>query len=112
LAARPDGGYVAYVAGEAISCDNVVVATGSFGRTPNVPEFAGELDPAIRQLHSSQYRRPAQVGPGPVLVVGASHSGQDIAYELAATRQTILCGPSRGNIPMRPSRAGRTCSCR
>jgi putative flavoprotein involved in K+ transport len=102
LAGSPDGGYVAYVAGETISCDNVVVATGSFGRTPNVPEFAGELDPAIQQLHSSQYRRPAQLQPGSALVVGASHSGQDIAYELAATRRTILSGPSRGNIPMRP----------
>jgi putative flavoprotein involved in K+ transport len=102
LEARPGGGYVAVVGDEAISCDNVVVATGSFGRTPNVPEFAGELDPAIRQLHSSQYERPAQLQPGPVLVVGASHSGQDIAYELAETRQTILCGPSRGNIPIRP----------
>jgi putative flavoprotein involved in K+ transport len=102
LAARPGGGYVASVAGETISCDNVVVATGSFGRTPHVPEFAGGLDPAIRQLHSSEYRRPAQLQPGPVLVVGASHSGQDIAYELAATRRTILCGPGRGNMPMRP----------
>jgi putative flavoprotein involved in K+ transport len=102
LEARPDGGYVAFVAGAPITCDNVVVATGSFGRTPNVPDFAGDLDPAIRQLHSSQYRRPAQLQPGPVLVVGASHSGQDIAYELAATRRTMLCGPSRGNIPMRP----------
>jgi putative flavoprotein involved in K+ transport len=102
LEARVDGGYVASIAGEPISCDNVVVATGSFGRTPNVPEFAGGLDPAIRQLHSSQYRRPAQLQPGPVLVVGASHSGQDIAYEIAPTQRTILCGPNRGNIPMRP----------
>jgi putative flavoprotein involved in K+ transport len=102
LEARPDGGYVAVVGDEVISCDNVVVATGSFGRTPNVPDFARELDPSIRQLHSTQYGRPAQLQPGPVLVVGASHSGQDIAYELAETRQTILCGPSRGNIPMRP----------
>jgi putative flavoprotein involved in K+ transport len=102
LEARSDGGYIAFVGDEAMSCDNVVVATGSFGRTPHVPEFAAELDPAIRQLHSSQYRRPAQLNPGPVLVVGASHSGQDIAYELAETRRTILCGPSRGNIPMRP----------
>ncbi len=102
LEARSDGGYVAFVGDEAITCDNVVVATGSFGRTPNVPEIAGELDPAIRQLHSSQYRRPDQLDPGPVLVVGASHSGQDIAYELAETHRTILCGPSRGNIPMRP----------
>jgi putative flavoprotein involved in K+ transport len=37
-----------------------------------------------------------------VLVVGASHSGQDIAYELATTRTTILCGSHRGNIPIRP----------
>jgi putative flavoprotein involved in K+ transport len=102
LEARPDGGYVAFIGDEAIRCDNVVVATGSFGRTPNVPEFAGDLDPAIQQLHSSQYHRPTQLQPGPVLVVGASHSGQDIAYELADTRPTILCGPSRGNIPMRP----------
>jgi putative flavoprotein involved in K+ transport len=35
-------------------------------------------------------------------VVGASHSGQDIAYELAETQTTILCGPGRGNIPLRP----------
>ncbi|GAA4670169.1 flavin-containing monooxygenase [Phytohabitans rumicis] len=102
LQRRPDGGYDATVGDATISCDNVVVATGSFGRTPNVPEFAGELAPAIRQLHSSQYRRPSQLQPGPVLVVGASHSGQDIAYELAPTRQTTLCGPGRGNIPFRP----------
>ncbi len=97
---------------ELITCDNVVVATGSFGRTPAVPEFAGELDPAIRQLHSSEYRRPAQLQPGPVLVVGASHSGQDIAYELAATHSTILCGPHRGSIPFARSRAARACCCR
>ncbi len=102
LEARPDGGYIALVGEEAIRCDNVVVATGSFGRTPNVPAFATELDPAIRQLHSSQYRRPEQLQPGPVLVVGASHSGQDIAYELAQTRTTILCGPGTGNLPLRP----------
>jgi putative flavoprotein involved in K+ transport len=102
LEARPGGGYVAYLNDEAIECDNVVVATGSFGRTPRVPEFAAELDPAILQLHSSQYRRPDQLRRGATLVVGASHSGQDIAYELAETRTTILCGPSRGNIPLRP----------
>ena len=30
--------------GSSYRCDNVVVATGTFGRTPNVPAFAGELD--------------------------------------------------------------------
>jgi putative flavoprotein involved in K+ transport len=102
LKVRPGGGYLATVGDETIGCDNVVVATGTFGHTPNVPAFAAELDPSIRKLHSSQYRRPAQLQPGPVLVVGASHSGLDIAYELAESGQTILCGPSRGNIPFRP----------
>lgn len=102
LEAWPEGGYVAALDGETIRCDNVVVATGSFGRTPSVPDFAAELDPSIRQMHSSQYRRPDQLNPGPVLVVGASHSGLDIAYELAESRPTTLCGPTRGNIPFRP----------
>ena len=35
--------------------------------SPNVPAFAGELDPSIRQLHSHEYRNPSQLqdGPGP-----------------------------------------------
>ncbi|WP_432476656.1 flavin-containing monooxygenase [Nocardioides sp. GXQ0305] len=82
-------------------CDNVVVATGTFGRTPHVPAVADELDPSILQLHSSEYRRPGQLRDGPVLVVGASHSGSDIAYEAAETRPTILAGRDCGQIPPR-----------
>ena len=59
--------------------DNVVIASGTF-QEPIVPELAAELDPGIRQMHSSEYRRPGQLQPGPVLVVGASHSGADIAH--------------------------------
>src|SRR5690606_33461682 len=76
----PDGGYLASTDQGEIRCDNVVVCTGTFGRTPQIPDFARELDPAIVQLHSSEYRRAGQLRAGPVLVVGASHSGTDIAY--------------------------------
>ena len=55
--------------------------------------------PEIRQLHSSEYRRPDQLRDGPVLVVGASHSGTDVAYEVAPSHPT-LCGPDRGQIPV------------
>ena len=56
---------------------------------------------SIRQLHSTEYRRPAQLPDGPVLVVGASHSGCDIAYEIAATRPTVNgAGPDTGQIPV------------
>jgi putative flavoprotein involved in K+ transport len=83
------------------TCDNVVVATGTFGRTPKIPAVAQELDPSILQLHSSEYRRPGQLRDGPVLVVGASHSGCDIAYEVAESRPTILAGRDCGQIPPR-----------
>ncbi len=84
-----------------VTCDNVVVGTGSFGRTPYLPDLAADLDPSILQLHSSAYRRPEQVRPGRVLVVGASHSGLDIAYELALTHPTTLSGRDCGQIPVR-----------
>jgi putative flavoprotein involved in K+ transport len=88
--------------GSSYTCDNVVVATGTFGRTPNVPAFAGELDPAIRQLHSSDYKRPSQLKPGGVLVVGASHSGGDIAFEAGtAGHPVVLSGPIHGQVPFR-----------
>lgn len=82
------------------TADNVVVATGTFGK-PYTPEIAGELDPAIVQLHSSEYQNPEQLPPGPALVVGASHSGADIARELAATRPTYLSGRRTGELPFR-----------
>ena len=80
--------------------DNVVVATGTFGRTPSVPGFAADLDPRIRQLHSSEYHNPAQLRPGRALVVGASHSGADIALEVAQAHATVLCGRDTGQIPI------------
>jgi putative flavoprotein involved in K+ transport len=95
------GGYLVSTDTGPIQCENVVVATGTFGRAPNLPAAARELDPSILQLHSSEYRRPGQLRPGPVLVVGASHSGTDIAYEVAETHPTTLAGRDCGEIPIR-----------
>jgi putative flavoprotein involved in K+ transport len=96
-----DGSYVLHLGDDRIIADNVVVATGTFGRTPSVPDSAMDLAPSIRQLHSSEYRSPAQLKPGSVLVVGASHSGTEIAYEVATTHQTVLVGRDPGQIPVR-----------
>jgi putative flavoprotein involved in K+ transport len=101
-------GYVLTAGDQQIGASNVVVATGP-QHLPRVRDFAHELDPTIRQLHSSEYRNPSQLAPGPVLVVGASHSGADIALETAAEHPTVLSGPFRGQIPFdiegRPARA-------
>ncbi|RIQ13659.1 flavin-containing monooxygenase [Jiangella rhizosphaerae] len=109
LAARDDGGYVIDCGDRRFTAENVVVATGTFGTRGYVPPFAGELDPAIVQLHSSRYRRPDQLPPGPVLVVGASHSGADVAVEAAREHRTILCGRPTGQLPVPlESRRART----
>lgn len=81
-----------------IQADNVVVASGTFGK-PFVPAFADGLDASIVQLHSSEYKNPGQLQDGAVLVVGAAHSGADIAVELASTRPTILSGRRTGDLP-------------
>jgi putative flavoprotein involved in K+ transport len=98
-AATSDGRYRLQL-GNLLVADNVVVATGPRPYS-SIPDFALDLDPSIRQLHSSEYRRPAQLKPGPVLVVGASHSGTDIAYEVAASHPTILAGRDPGQLPVR-----------
>jgi putative flavoprotein involved in K+ transport len=95
-----DGAHYVLRAGDrTFEADHVVVATGVMQK-PFVPSFAGELDPRIRQLHSSDYRRLSQLQEGAVLVVGASHSGSDIAYEAAAKHHTILSGVDTGQIPV------------
>jgi putative flavoprotein involved in K+ transport len=74
---------------DAISADNVVLATGPF-RTPRIPENATILNRDIWQRHSSVYRKPSDVPAGDVLVVGGGNSGAQIAEELAATHRVTL----------------------
>jgi putative flavoprotein involved in K+ transport len=100
-------GFVIIAGGRRYEAAEVIVASGSFQR-PHMPEFAGQLDPATRQLHSSEYRNPAQLADGPVLVVGLSHSGADLAMEAAQRHRTIVSGKSHGQLPVSvDSRAGR-----
>jgi putative flavoprotein involved in K+ transport len=109
---RNGDGYVVHAGGRRLHARNVVVATGVFQHDgPVVPEFAADLDPSTTQLHSADYRGPEQLRPGPVLVVGAAHSGGDIAYEVArAGHPTILSGRDTGqlrvDIESRKARAG------
>ena len=93
-----DGRFVVHTDAGEFTADNVIVATGSYGR-PKLPAFAGELDPHIVQLHSAAYRSPAQLQPGDVLLVGAGNSGCDIAMDVAGTHATWLAGPKVSNVP-------------
>lgn len=100
LRAADDGtGFLLTAGQRRFTAAQVVVTTGMH-QLPSAPAFASELDPGIVQLHSSEYRNPSQLVPGGVLVVGAGHSGADIALEVAETHQTWLSGPVRGQITL------------
>ena len=85
---------------QTFEADNVIVATGAH-RVPKLPRFASELDPRITQLHTVDYRNPAQLRDGGVLVVGVGNSGAEIAFELSQTRDVYQAGTPSAEIPVR-----------
>ncbi|HWB88648.1 MAG TPA: NAD(P)/FAD-dependent oxidoreductase [Acidimicrobiia bacterium] len=78
--------------------DNVVVAMANY-QQPKVPDFAAELSPEVRQVHSHVYRSPSSLQPGPALVVGMGNSGAEIGLELARERETYVSGKPFAVVP-------------
>ena len=99
---RVDARFEASTSDEAFHARHVVVATGPF-QIPYAPAPAQGLDASVTQFHSSEYRNPAALPDGPVLVVGGGNSGFQIAEELAlAGRRADLSIATRA--PMLPQR--------
>src|SRR4051794_8489938 len=99
LGRGPDGRFLLAAGNRRFAADHVVLATGPFQK-PRRPDFAGQLDARVFQVHSSEYRNPAQLPDGDVLVVGAGTSGADIALELARTRRVLLSGDLPPAVPI------------
>ena len=97
-----DGTFAVTTPTETLRARQVVVATGPF-QTPSIPAIAAELDPLVPQLHSAEYRNPAQLPAGArVLVVGAANSGLQIADELAGRCSvTVAVGSKPTELPQR-----------
>jgi putative flavoprotein involved in K+ transport len=77
-----------------LAARNVVVATGAF-QHPKIPPLSATLPAGIRQLSSRDYRNPAQLPPGAVLVVGSGGSGSQIADELCEHGRTVYLSIGR-----------------
>jgi len=68
----------------------VVMANGAFD-TPAIPSCSERLPERIERITSKQYRNPAQLPEGGVLVVGASATGLQLAAEIQHSgRQVTL----------------------
>jgi putative flavoprotein involved in K+ transport len=68
---------------------NVVIASGSLN-CPRRPAEAAALPPALLQLDACQYRNPAALPPGAVLVIGSAQSGGQIAQDLVSAGCTVF----------------------
>ncbi|MEM7445718.1 MAG: NAD(P)-binding domain-containing protein [Pseudomonadota bacterium] len=85
---RLGDGYIVQTNQGVIAATNVVIATGACIR-PRVPGFASLVPKGTEQLSPIQYRTPADLGAGRVLVVGASASGLQLARELALSGRSV-----------------------
>ncbi len=96
---KRNGRYVVRANGVEVEADQVVVAMASY-QQPHLPALATELSKNIFQLHSRDYKNPAQLREGPVLIVGAGNSGAEIAMDLARAGRTVsLAGRDTGEVP-------------
>jgi putative flavoprotein involved in K+ transport len=91
---QQNGAYVVELDDRAYVARQVVVATGPF-QTPFVPPIADNVADEVVQMHSTDYRSPASLPDGRVLVVGGGNTGFQIAQELSASRETHLSIGSR-----------------
>ena len=79
----------------------VIVATGNENRS-RTPAQARLLPGRVFACHASEYRSPAELPDGAVLIVGSAQSGYQIAEELLAAGRRVFVATSRvGRAPAR-----------
>lgn len=102
LSVRPGlAGYAVQTDRGQLQARAVVIATGAC-TLPDLPDCAADLPPSVHTTTALQYKRPEVLPDGPVLVVGASASGLQIARELAlAGRRVILSVGTHLRLPRR-----------
>lgn len=97
---KPGAFRVATLTGE-IEARQVVVAAGAYQK-PAFSALWKALSPGITRIHTSEYRRPSQLPPGAVLIIGSGQSGCQIAEELLAAGRRVYL--SVGRCPWVPRR--------
>jgi putative flavoprotein involved in K+ transport len=98
---REGGRFMVQAGDSLIQAQSVVIAMATY-QAARIPEFASALDSKIVQLHSQEYRNPAQLRAGGALLVGAGNSGAEIAVEITrGGHATYVSGRVTGQVPFR-----------
>jgi putative flavoprotein involved in K+ transport len=83
-----DRGYVVETDRGNWHCHAAVLASGAHG-VPIVPDVARRLPTGIRALTANEYRNPAALDWGRVLIVGASATGLQLADEIRRSGRSV-----------------------
>ncbi|WP_460846084.1 NAD(P)-binding domain-containing protein [Phytohabitans suffuscus] len=85
---RTGGGYQVTTSAGEIRCRTVVIASGACNQ-PVVPPYAEAVPATVEQVTAFDYRDPAKLPDGGVLVVGASATGVQLAAELRRSGRPV-----------------------
>jgi len=79
----------------------VIIASGTLNEK-KLPTFASLISPEIKQIHTSEYRNPARLPDGAVLVIGGAQSGCQVAEDLLEAGRKVYLSTSQ--VPRIPRR--------
>jgi putative flavoprotein involved in K+ transport len=85
---RTDNGYAIATDAGHLRCRSVVLASGACNRS-NVPALRQAVPPSIECVTPLEYRNPAQLPDGGVLIVGASATGVQLADEIRRSGRAV-----------------------
>lgn len=85
---RSDAGFAIMTSVGSLTARAVVSATGSW-QNPYIPDYPGRNEFEGIQIHSANYRSPAEFDGKTVMIVGAGNSGAQIMAELSLRTNAI-----------------------
>jgi putative flavoprotein involved in K+ transport len=85
---RTDDGYRVTTDSGELACRTVVIASGACNQ-PSVPRLTDGVPASVEQLTPFDYRGPAELPDGGVLVVGASATGVQLAAEIRRSGRPV-----------------------
>jgi putative flavoprotein involved in K+ transport len=86
---RPDGDEFQVVTDPEVWTCRAVVLAGGACNLPSVPPFAAGVPDGVAQVNPLEYRDPAQLEDGGVLVVGAAATGVQLAEEIQRSGRPV-----------------------
>ncbi|RZS64324.1 putative flavoprotein involved in K+ transport [Agromyces ramosus] len=96
-----DGGFTAETAAGRLRARRVVVCTGAYQRAHR-PAFVADLERELPVVAATEYRSPASIPDGRVLVIGGGQTGCQLAEELVRAGREVVLAASRA--PAMPRR--------